>query len=101
MRLVASSSLKRAINKHSILKTPLGVWKKQIEKADWQTPQDVLKTFSKARPIGPNRIIFGIMKNDFRIVVHCQYSTKMVFIKFIGTHSEYDNIDPERVQHET
>ena len=101
MRLVASSTLRSAISRHSILETPLGVWKRQVQKANWQNPQDVLKTFSKARPIGSNRIVFDIMKNDFRIIVHCSYSTKTVFIKFIGNHAEYDNIDPETVQLQT
>lgn len=101
MRLVASSTIRSAISKHSILETPLGVWSKQVKKADWHNPQDVFNTFSKARPIGSNRIVFDIMKNDFRIIVHCNYSSKVVYIKFIDTHAEYDKIDPETVQLQT
>jgi len=101
MRLVARKTILEAVNKHSVLKTPLAFWRKQIEKADWQTPQDVSKTFSKARSIGSNRIVFNIMKNDFRIIVHCSYSTKTVFIKFIGTHAAYNKIDPETIQLQT
>ncbi len=72
-------------------------WEKVARKADWATPADVLSTFPKADVIGDNRIIFNIRGNEFRLIVHFKYRAKIAMVCFVGTHKQYDAIDPETI----
>ena len=78
--------------------TPLSAWYKQVKDADWNRPADVKTAFGTSVDfVGDNRIIFDIGGNKFRLIVRVSYRYKRVLIKFIGTHKEYDEIDPEKV----
>ncbi|MFT7162065.1 MAG: mRNA interferase HigB [Bacteroidia bacterium] len=97
MRLIATSTLKEYYTKHSETETGIKIWIQKVRKANWEKPDDILNTFTHARPIGKGRVIFNINKNDYRLVVQVNYERQSVFVCFIGTHSEYDKIDPESV----
>ncbi|MEQ8469586.1 MAG: type II toxin-antitoxin system HigB family toxin [Marinoscillum sp.] len=88
------STLKKYYEKHPDSETGLKVWLQKTKKSNWETPSGILNTFSHARPIGNGRVIFNINKNDYRLIVQVNYDRKSVYICFIGTHSEYDKIDP-------
>lgn len=64
---------------------------------DWQKPSDVLQDFPDADPIKNNRVVFNIAGNKYRLIVQLSYTRQWVFIKFIGTHAEYDRIDAATV----
>lgn len=64
---------------------------------DWQKPSDVLQDFPDADPIKNNRVVFNIARNKYRLIVQLSYPRQWVFIKFIGTHAEYDRIDAATV----
>ena len=64
---------------------------------DWQKSSDVLQDFPDADPIKNNRVVFNIAGNKYRLIVQLSYLRQWVFIKFIGTHAEYDRIDAATV----
>lgn len=98
MQIIAKRSLRLFWERHPKSRTPLAVWYAFASKAKWDTPQDVKDAFgSSVDFVGDNRLIFDIGGNRYRLVVHVSYRFKRVLIKFIGTHAEYDKIDPETV----
>jgi len=97
MRIIASGTLKAFFEKHPETETGLKVWIQKTKKAVWEKPEDILNTFSHARPIGNGRVIFNINKNDYRLIVQVNYDRLSVYVCFIGTHGEYDRVDPESV----
>jgi mRNA interferase HigB len=83
--------------KHANARKSLAAWKLVVEEADWKNKQDVLKDFPKAKMIQNNRARFEIVHNTFRLIAHIYYEDTLVEIRFIGTHNEYDNIDPASI----
>jgi mRNA interferase HigB len=76
----------------------LSAWYAITSHAEWRSPQDVKEVFgSNVDFIADNRLIFDIAGNKYRLVVHISYEFKKVLVKFIGTHAEYDRINPEIV----
>ena len=69
--------------------------------AKWKTPQDIKAAFASASFVGSNRVVFNIKGNDYRLVVSVAYRFQAVYVKFIGTHAEYDLIDAETVEMES
>jgi mRNA interferase HigB len=78
-------------------KQPLLTWAKIAERAKWKSPNDVKKVFRSADVVGKNRIVFNIAGNKYRLVVKMEYRLGLIFIRFVGTHSEYEQIDVETV----
>ncbi len=72
---------------------PLQTWYKIVENADWKNINDVKKIYGSADIVGNNRMVFNIKGNDYRLVVAFNFQRQWVFIKFIGTHKQYDKID--------
>jgi len=68
-------------------------------RADWKSPADVLKAYANASIVGPDRVVFNIKGNDYRLVVAINYRHQIVFIKWIGTHGDYDKIDVKTVKY--
>jgi mRNA interferase HigB len=68
-----------------------------VDEASWDGPADIRKFYNSADFVGDNRVIFNIGGNNYRLVAHVAYRLHRVLIKFIGTHAEYDKIDPETV----
>ena len=65
--------------------------------ANWQTPGDIKRHFASASFVGHNRVVFNIKGNDFRLIVAIAYKLGVVYIKFIGTHAQYDTVDANTV----
>jgi mRNA interferase HigB len=82
---------------HANARKSLAVWKLVVEEADWKNKQDVLRDFPRAKMIQNNRARFEITHNLFRLIAHIHYEEKIVEIRFIGTHTEYDRIDPATI----
>ncbi|MEN0119253.1 MAG: type II toxin-antitoxin system HigB family toxin [Agrobacterium cavarae] len=98
MQIIAKSTLKTFWEHHSQAETPLRTWHAIVSNADWTGPSDVKATFGATVDfVSDNRIIFDIAGNKYRLIVHVAYAYKRVLIKFIGTHKEYDKINPETV----
>jgi len=76
-------------------KGPLEAWYYEADHAQWASPADVKTQYGSASILKDNRVVFNIAGNKYRLVVRINYSSKTVFVRFIGTHREYDGVDAE------
>ncbi len=99
MRVIAKSSLKRFWEKPgcSDAMGPLRSWYTEATGANWRTPQDIKDQYASASICGNNRVVFNVAGNKFRLVVEVQYQAGIVWVKFVGTHAQYDRINVETV----
>jgi len=93
MRIIKKKTLQEYWENHSDSKEPLINWYEQVRTKNWKTPQDVKNFRGDASILPDNRVVFNIKGNDYRLVVRMNYEYGKVFIRFIGTHAEYDKID--------
>lgn len=93
MRIVTKGTLRDFWERHPLADLPLQIWHKETSEASWQTPNEVKAQHGNASIVGSNRVVFNIKGNDFRLIVAINYTTQIVYIRFIGTHQEYDRID--------
>lgn len=97
MRLVTHRTIRQFWEKHTDAADALRGWSKTVKRAEWTCFNDIKKKFRSADAIPGNRVVFNIKGNHYRIVVKIHYNTGFVFVRFIGTHAEYDKIDSETV----
>ncbi len=98
MQVVAKRTLILFWERHRQAEMPLRAWHATVIRSEWAGPADVKREFGTTVDfIRDNRLIFDIAGNKFRLIVHVAYAYKRVLIKFVGTHAEYDRIDPETV----
>ncbi len=97
MNIYNRSSLISFYSVHNDCRQALEKWYHDISTKKWDKPTDVTRDFNTARTIKNNRVIFNINKNDYRLIAEVNYQKGWVFIKFIGTHSEYDMVDAATV----
>ena len=98
MQVIAKRALREFWEQHPSAQAPLQAWYEIVDHADWFGPADVKAAFGTTVDfVADNRVIFDIGGNKFRLVVHIAYRFRKVLIKLIGTHKEYDRIDPEIV----
>lgn len=97
MNVVARRTLVEFWRRRPTAQGPLSAWFEIARAAEWRTPNDIKAQFNSADFVGDNRVIFDVGGNKYRIVVRVSYRFKQVLIKFVGTHAEYDRIDPETV----
>lgn len=99
MRIIAKSTLRKFWEQsgYGDAQGPLESWYGEALKAAWESPQDLKKHYRNASICGNNRVVFNIGGNKYRLVVEIGYRTGIVWVKFIGTHEQYDKIDVETV----
>jgi len=98
VQIIARRTLKQFWEKHGQAEMPLRNWYATVAAAEWKGPVDIKKKFGTAVDfVADNRVVFDIGGNKYRLIVHVAYRYKRVLIKFIGTHKEYDRIDPNTV----
>jgi len=97
VRIISTASLKQFWETHRQAEQPLRAWVDEVKKAEWKTPQDIKNKYRSADFLGNNRVIFDIKGNDYRLIVAVAYRFQAVYIKFVGTHAEYDKIDADTV----
>ena len=98
MQIIAKKALRDFWAKHNQAEAPLTAWYVTVDKAYWKTPADIKDSFGATVDfVGDNRVIFDIGGNRYRLIVHVAYKFHRVLIKFVGTHKDYDKIDPEKV----
>lgn len=92
MRVIARKAIVECYLKHSDARTALEEWYEKTQDADWDSLADVKQMFNSADYVGNNRIVFNIKGNQYRLVALVLYKIKRVYIRFVGTHQEYDRI---------
>lgn len=97
MRIIAKKPLRVFWLQHPDAEQPLRTWYTIVRSANWQTPADVKAQFGNASLVGNDRVVFNIAGNKYRLIVFVKYSIQRVYVRFIGTHHEYDNIDASEV----
>jgi mRNA interferase HigB len=99
MRVIAKSTLKKFWQRPGCgdSRGPLQSWYEEAIKASWPSPQAVKDQYAQASFCGNNRVVFNVGGNKYRLVVELQYRAGIVWVKFVGTHAEYDRIDVESV----
>jgi mRNA interferase HigB len=100
VRIIAVSTLKGFLARspaHADARHPLMAWARQVKTADWSSPAHVKRDVRSASILKDGRVVFNIAGNKYRIVVWINYPYRVVYIRFVGTHAQYDAIDPQTV----
>ena len=92
MRIISKSTLVEYYSKVPQAKTALEEWYEKTKKAEWTCFADIKHTFNSVDAVGNQRYVFNIKGNDYRLIVLIQFTPKTVYIRFVGTHKEYDAI---------
>jgi len=93
MRIIAKSTLREFWLKHADCEQVLKAWYQEADRSKWQSPNDIKAEYPSASILGDNRVVFNIKGNHYRLIVKVNYAYQMCWIRFIGTHAEYDKID--------
>ncbi len=105
MRVIARKTLRRFIDRlkgnkdYKAVKSALDAWFHEALRARWHSPADVRRNYANASIVGPDRVVFNIKGNDYRLVVAVNYRHQIVFVKWMGTHRDYDEIDVRTVKY--
>jgi len=99
MRVIALRTLREYGERKPEASAALSSWYHETVAAEWKTPADIKEKYRSASILKNGRVVFNISGNKYRLIVGINYVLGIVFIKFIGTHAEYDKIDAEKVQH--
>ena len=97
MRIFNKSAVERYASRHASARESLRAWYAEATAARWLTPEDVKAQFPKASVIANNWMVFDIAGGRYRLIVSINYSFQASYIKFFGTHAEYDRIDAASV----
>ncbi len=97
MRVVSRRKLIECYEKHAASKVALQDWYQNVNKAKWMNLNQLKNHFLSADYVGNNRVVFNIKGNDFRLVAIIIYISQKVYVRWIGTHSEYDKINAKEV----
>lgn len=97
MRVISEKALREFWKAHPDAEQALRTWLALANRATWRTPDDIKRDFASASFLANNRVVFNIRGNNYRLVVLVLYRPGYLYIRFIGTHAEYDRIDAETV----
>ena len=97
MRIFTEQALKSYTEEHPDFLIPLSEWKRVVKNATWTCFADIKKDFNSVDSVGNQHYVFNIKGNTYRLVVVIKFTIHFVYIRFIGTHSEYDKIDCKNI----
>jgi len=96
-RIVAKSTLRTYWEKHPETEQYLKTWYDTAMSSNWKTPNDVIKTYASASILKDSRIVFNIKGNAHRLIAKFNFEKQWIFIRFVGTHAEYDKVDANTI----
>lgn len=96
-RIIAKSTLRKFWEKYSDSEQYLKTWYDTASHANWKSPNDIKETYTNASILKNSRVVFNIKGNSYRLVVRFNYEKQWAFIRFIGTHADYDKIDADNI----
>lgn len=93
MRIIAFSAIREYAGKRPDADVALRDWYKKVQKSSWTCFADIRNTFNSVDSVGDSRFVFNIKGNTYRLVAVVIFATQLVYIRFIGTHAEYERTD--------
>lgn len=97
VRVIAKRTLREYWEKNPEMEQHLSAWYREASKADWDIPNEIKEQYASASILKNSRVVFNICGNKYRLIVEINFSRKWVFIRFVGTHSEYDKADVNNI----
>ena len=99
MRIIAFRTLREFFEKpeYSDSETSLRAWYHDAKTAEWKNPNELRQHYKNASFVGEGRVVFNIKGNDYRLIVAIDYEFQVIFVRFIGTHKQYDKIDAKTI----
>jgi len=97
LRVIAKKILREFWEKHNDCEQQLKAWFREASKAEWTSPNEIKAEYKSASILGNDRIVFNIKGNTYRLIVKINFDYLMVWIRFIGTHAEYDKINAKTI----
>jgi mRNA interferase HigB len=97
MRIIAKKPLKDYWQKEPAARAPMEAWHAEARHANWASPADVKAMYGAASILKNGRVVFNIGGNKYRLVVWINYEFHIIYIRFVGTHKEYDAIDAQTI----
>lgn len=97
MRIRAERTLRDYENRYPNAKPQLLAWREDATLADWKSPSDIRERYANASILDGQRVVFNIAGNRYRLIVAIHYKSKIVHVRWFGTHAEYDKIDAYKV----
>lgn len=97
MRVIAKRTLRDFWIKHADCEQQLKSWYRETEKAEWENINKLKEEYPSASILKDNRIVFSIKGNDYRLIVKFNFDYQICWIRFIGTHAEYDKINANKI----
>jgi mRNA interferase HigB len=93
MRIIALKTLRAFWEQHPDVQQALQAWYRDAKRATWRAPADTKRVYRNVSFVGNNRVVFNIMGNRYRLVVAVQYQYGVIYVRFVGSHQDYDKID--------
>lgn len=97
MRVVAKKILRDFWEKHEDCEQQLKSWFREVQKSEWENPNQIKEEYPSASILNDNRIVFNIKGNNYRLIVKISFEYQIVWIRFVGTHGEYDKINANTI----
>jgi mRNA interferase HigB len=97
MRIIAKKTLREFWEQHADAEQALKAWYHDVKQAEWHSPNDIRQSYTTVSIIANNRAVFNIRGNAYRVIVAINYDYGIVYIRFVGTHRQYDQIDATTV----
>lgn len=97
MRIISKKILRDFWEVHADSEQQLKSWFQEASNAEWKNPNEVKKEYPSASILNDNRIVFNIKGNNYRLIVRINYNYQVIWIRFIGTHAEYDKINANEI----
>lgn len=97
MRVIAKKTLRDFWSLHADSEQQLKAWYEEAESGNWKNTQDIKLLYPSASFVSGNRVVFNIKGNSYRLIVKINYDYGIIWIRFIGTHAEYDKIDAKTI----
>jgi len=97
LRVIAKKTLREFWQKHKDCEQQLKSWYQETSKAKWKSPKDIKREYPSASFLADNRVVFNIKGNHYRVICKINYDYLIVWIRFVGTHANYDTIDATKI----
>ena len=97
MRIIAKRTLREFWILYPDAEQPLMAWYRAVKRANWATPAEIKAQYRNASLVGNERVVFNISGNKYRLIVAINYAFQAIYIRFVGTHNQYDQIDAREV----